>query len=279
MDVSTQFTWKKRCDPQVVSFHLLHSTDSPYLDVLEGSYITVRGHYRTIWVATSSAQCQRDQTLIEHIFLHTEDPEQTYGYTRPPKCNRETSMEVVAFQVFCDDSPNPINPPNLSTSTNQTHHPYRTPLTIHPWPENERVHRARMTANIGSRYDVRSTYPDSHIVSRLAAVPPPLPPSLMTRRWDPQTGEMYYGTQEKRFGEWVPGRSKVWDLLKVVWCLSILGVLGWMAREGGVGGWVFVVCWFACFRKGLSFEGGTVRIEYRNEGGTLGDLWGRFLPL
>lgn len=37
--------WETLCGPRIVSCHLLHSSDNPSVDTLEGSRIEVRGNY------------------------------------------------------------------------------------------------------------------------------------------------------------------------------------------------------------------------------------------
>jgi hypothetical protein len=52
--------WQKKYGPYLVSYHLLHSSDNAYIDILEGSFVEVRGYYRKIWVSNVKLFAEAD---------------------------------------------------------------------------------------------------------------------------------------------------------------------------------------------------------------------------
>src|SRR5205814_8536333 len=52
--------WQTHCGPSLVSCNLLHSSDNPYIDTLEGSFIEVRGFYRKLWISKVKLSADAD---------------------------------------------------------------------------------------------------------------------------------------------------------------------------------------------------------------------------
>ena len=94
--------WQTHCGPSLVSCNLLHSSDNPYVDTLEGSFIEVRGFYRKLWISKVKLSADADGPdgpFIKDIVFDKDAPEQMYAYlSRPDELDR-VWKELLMFQI------------------------------------------------------------------------------------------------------------------------------------------------------------------------------------
>ena len=94
--------WKKYYGPSLVNSHLLHNSDSPYIDTLEGSFIEVSGHCRKLWISTIKLSPEADGPggpFIRKILFDQAMPEQIYAYLSQPDQLNHVWKELLMFQI------------------------------------------------------------------------------------------------------------------------------------------------------------------------------------
>lgn len=94
--------WENYYGPCLVNTHLLHNSDNPYIDTLEGSFIEVSGHCRKLWISTVKLSPEADGPdgpFIKNILLDQAMPEQIYAYLSQPDQLDHVWKELLMFQI------------------------------------------------------------------------------------------------------------------------------------------------------------------------------------
>jgi hypothetical protein len=94
--------WEEHYGPCLVNPHLLHESDNPYVDTLEGSFIEVSGHCRKLWISTVKLSPEADGPdgpFIKSILFDQAMPEQIYSYLSRPDQLDHVWKELLIFQI------------------------------------------------------------------------------------------------------------------------------------------------------------------------------------
>jgi hypothetical protein len=94
--------WEQHYGPCLVNSHLLHNSDNPYVDTLEGSFIEVSGHCRKLWISTVKLSPEADGPdgpFTKTILFDQAMPEQIYAYLSQPEQLDHVWKELLMFQI------------------------------------------------------------------------------------------------------------------------------------------------------------------------------------
>jgi hypothetical protein len=94
--------WEKYYGPCLINSHLLHNSDNPYVDTLEGSFIEVSGHCRKLWISTVKLAPEADgpdSPFIKSILFDQAMPKQIYAYLSQPDQLDHVWKELLMFQI------------------------------------------------------------------------------------------------------------------------------------------------------------------------------------
>jgi hypothetical protein len=94
--------WEQYYGPCLVNSHLLHNSDNPYVDTLEGSFIEVSGHCRKLWISMVKLSPEADGPdgpFIKNILFDQAMSEQIYAYLIQPDQLDHVWKELFMFQI------------------------------------------------------------------------------------------------------------------------------------------------------------------------------------
>jgi hypothetical protein len=94
--------WESRYGPRLVSCHLLHSSDNPYIDTLERSFIEICGYYRKLWISRLKPSQEvdgPDGPLVKKVIFDNYTSENVYAYLDQPDQLDQAWKEFLIFQI------------------------------------------------------------------------------------------------------------------------------------------------------------------------------------
>lgn len=96
--------WTGEYGPKLISSHLLHNSNNPYVDTLEGSYIRVYGYHRQLWISNVSVSSEDgpNGTFIKNIFFDEDmagQPRKIYASLNEPDHPDASTKEMLMFQI------------------------------------------------------------------------------------------------------------------------------------------------------------------------------------
>jgi len=94
--------WKTEYGPRLVTCALEHSRESPYLDILEGSFIQVEGYCRPLWVSKtklSSKAIGPNGPFVKDLIFDNDQPNELYCYLNKPRESERVWKELLVLQI------------------------------------------------------------------------------------------------------------------------------------------------------------------------------------
>ena len=94
--------WQRKYGPNLVTSVLRHSHESPYLDILSGSFVQVEGYCRPIWVSKiklSSEAAGPDGPVLKKVTFDDDQPPELFCYLNQPREYAQVWKELLILQI------------------------------------------------------------------------------------------------------------------------------------------------------------------------------------
>ena len=94
--------WETEYGPRLVTCALQHSTESPYLDILAGSFIQVQGYCRSLWVSKTKLSSQAigpNGPFVKDVIFDNHQPTELYCYLNKPREPEQVWKELLVLQI------------------------------------------------------------------------------------------------------------------------------------------------------------------------------------
>lgn len=94
--------WQREYGPSLVTSVLRHSHESPYVDILSGSFVQVEGYCRPIWVSKiklSPKAAGPDGPVLKEVTFDDDQPPELFCYLKQPREYAQVWKELLILQI------------------------------------------------------------------------------------------------------------------------------------------------------------------------------------